>query len=100
MGEEPTHDPFSFLGHPLPPTFDLLRVELAPGCLTTVDEAAWRAAIVIVEQGEIEAEYPDGGRLGFRSGDLLWFDGNPPLVLRNNGVEPVRLAAISRRKAA
>ncbi|MFC7548991.1 hypothetical protein [Plantactinospora sp. GCM10030261] len=81
----------------LSPAFRVLRVELEPGCLTTVDEAAWRAAIVVVEQGVIEADYPGGGRLVFRGGDLLWFDGAPPLAVRNPGPEPVRLVAISRR---
>ena len=60
------------------------------------DEAEWRDALVVVERGEIELECLGGSRHRFRSGNVLWLTGLPLRVLRNRGVVPAVLTAVSR----
>ncbi|CAN5505008.1 hypothetical protein BH20ACT2_BH20ACT2_05930 [soil metagenome] len=87
----------SFLGKPLPPSFALKVVVVAPGTARTYDEAEWRDALVLVEHGRVELECCAGGRTGFGRGDLFWLAGLPLRALHNLGPEPAVLCAISRR---
>ncbi len=72
-------------------------VTVAAGRERTYDEAEWRDALVVVERGEIELECLGGSRHRFRRGDVLWLTGLPLRVLRNRGLVPAVLTAVSRR---
>ena len=72
-------------------------VVLSPGGRRTFDQAEWRGALVVVEQGEIDLVRPDGSRCRFKRGDILWLDGLSLRSLHNAGHERATLVAISRR---
>jgi hypothetical protein len=95
-----TRERLSFLERPLPPAFELRVVVIAPGRERPYDEAEWRGALVVVEQGEIELECVAGGRMGCNSGAVLWLVGLPLRALHNPGPEPAVLAAVARRGPA
>ncbi|WP_329106789.1 hypothetical protein OG792_02005 [Micromonospora sp. NBC_01699] len=90
-------DRVSFLNRRLPPSFELLVIVVAPGRTPEVDDTDWRRAIVVIEYGEVEIEYADGGRQRYGRGDVLCLDGVSPFVIRNQEREPAVLAAVSRR---
>jgi len=50
----------------------------------------------LVESGELELECTRGGSRKFPRGAILWFAGLPLRTLRNRGLEPVVLTAVSR----
>lgn len=83
----------SLLDIPLPPSFRLRVIAVAPGGVRAFARAEWRDALVIVERGEIELEGVDGARMRFRAGAALWLVGR---ALRNPGPELAVLAAVSR----
>jgi hypothetical protein len=87
----------TFLGRPLPPSFELLAVTLPPGARRDFRELEWRDAIVVVERGAIELECTRGGVRRFGRGAVLALDGLPLAAVRNAGEEPVLLIAVSRR---
>lgn len=91
-------DPVSFLGRCLPRTFELRLLALAPGGAHVHDAAAWLAAIVVVERGEIELECSSGTRFRFRRGAVLWLSGLPLRALRNPGLEQTLLVGVARRR--
>ncbi len=68
-----------------------------PGKSAPTTTAEWRDALVIVKRGEVAVECQAGGVIHFVSGDMLWLTGLPLRTLRNEGTEPVVLAAVSRR---
>jgi hypothetical protein len=72
----------SFLGKPLPGSFEIRVVVVAPGR----------------ERGEIELECLGGTGWRFGRGDVLWLIGLPVRTLHNPGREPAVLAAVSRRR--
>ena len=86
----------SFLGRPLPPSFELRVITIEPGGERAYDDADWHDALVMVERGAIEIETLSGGRRAFRHGDVLWLDGLPVRLLCNRGSIPAVLAAVSR----
>ena len=86
----------SFLGRPLPPSFELRVITIEPGGERAYDDADWRGALVLMERGTIELETLCGGGCAFVAGDLLWLDGLPLRLLRNSGSIPAVLAAVSR----
>jgi hypothetical protein len=94
MGD--SRERLSFLGRPLPPSFELRVVAIAPGQERTYDEAEWRGALVVVEHGQVDLECLAGGRLCCHCGDVLWLAGLPLRALRNRGPEPALLSAVSR----
>jgi quercetin dioxygenase-like cupin family protein len=81
----------------LPASFERREVTIAPGGTRPYDEAEWRDAIVVVEQGEIEVEGRCGTRRWFRRGDVLWLTGLPLRALHNHADVPAVLIAVSRR---
>jgi hypothetical protein len=91
--------PLSFLGRQVPAPFERRVVVLAAGDTRGYDDAEWRSALVVVEQGQIELEGLDGSRRRFGCGDVLWLDGLPLRALHNHGPEAAVLAALSRRAA-
>jgi hypothetical protein len=86
----------SFLGGPLPVSFERRVVVVAPGRERLVDAADWQDALVVVERGGIELETAAGARSRFGCGDVLCLVGLPVRSLRNRGREPAVLAAVSR----
>ncbi|MGW4425970.1 hypothetical protein [Streptosporangium sp. NPDC004631] len=95
MNDDPGRLPF--LGKQPPSAFELRRIVLAPGFSADYDESEWRDAIVVVEQGEFEAEGLDGRRRRFGRGDVLWLADLPLRALRNPGRAAAVLVAVSRR---
>jgi hypothetical protein len=87
----------SFLGRPLPPAFELLAIVVPPRGERAFHPAEWRGALVVVERGEIELEWPGGTRRRFRRGELLCVSGLPLRALHNPGSGPAVLVAVSRR---
>ena len=87
----------SFLGKPLPPTFELRLVTIPPGGVRAYQEAEWRDALVVVERGSIELETRHGRRRAFATGDMLCLVGLSLRALHNHGRESVLLVAVSRR---
>jgi hypothetical protein len=92
-------DRHGVVGRPVPPAFALRVVEIAPGRARAYDEDEWRGALVVVEQGVVQLEWLNGGCRRFGPGSTLAFVGLPLCALRNVGVEPVVLLAVSRRRA-
>jgi hypothetical protein len=90
-------DRLSIAGRRLPAAFARREVVIAPGDERPYDPSEWRDALVIVKRGEVAVECRAGGVIHFVSGDMLWLTGLPLRALRNEGTEPVVLAAVSRR---
>jgi quercetin dioxygenase-like cupin family protein len=93
-------EPVSVLGRPLPASFQVRLVVVAPGAARRYDEAEWRDAFVVVERGLIVLESRDGERRRMETGATLWLAGLPLRRLLNPGREPAVLVAVSRRRAA
>jgi hypothetical protein len=70
----------------------------AQGTVPFVDED-WRAALVLIERGEVDLCCKRGGRRRFGKGAVLFFDGLGLKALHNPGLEDVVLVALSRRAA-
>ena len=81
---------------PLPPSFDRLRITLAPGTARLTEAAEWIDCLVMVEGGTVEVECAGGSRHSFSAGDMLALDCLPVRALRNVGVGEVRLLAVRR----
>ena len=92
-------DGLSFLGRPLAPGFAMRVVVVGPGGRRAYDEREWRAALVVVECGEIVLEPLAGSAYRFVRGDVLWLDGLSLRALHNPGREPAMLVAVARRGA-
>jgi hypothetical protein len=90
------HETLSFVDRPLPPIFQVRTVELGPGQDRLIDEAEWRGALVVLEQGEIELESLAGTRRRFERGAILCFAGAGLRAVHNDGSEPALLVAVSR----
>ena len=71
---------------------------LDPGEVRPYRESEWKDALVIVEAGEIDLECTRGGRTTFRSGDVLWLVDVPVVRMRNDGLDPAVIVAVSRRR--
>ncbi len=89
---------FSFLGRPLPQSFELRVVSVEPGREHLYVEDEWRDAIVVVEAGSIDLETTRGARCHFDSGAVLWLTGLSLRALLNLGSEPALLSAVIRRR--
>jgi hypothetical protein len=90
----------SFLGHPVPPSFDVRMVTIPAGTSLDFDERAWRDAIVVLEAGELEVECLRGGRQSFAVGAIMCLAGLELKTLSSTGTEAVVLTAVSRRADA
>jgi hypothetical protein len=88
----------SFLHRKLSASFNKQVVTLAPGASRPYLAHEWRDAIVVVEAGEVALECEDGGRRRFAAGAVMWLAGLGLLALHNDGVDPVVLVAVSRRR--
>jgi quercetin dioxygenase-like cupin family protein len=86
----------SFLGRPLPPSFELRVITIEPGGERAYDDADWRDALVVIERGAVELEGLSGRRYACRRGDVVWLERLPLRVLRNRGRVAAVLAAVSR----
>lgn len=95
MGE--SRNRLAFLERRPDPAFEKRVIVVAPGDTRTYDEAEWRDALVVVEQGEIDLETTAGGGRRFGSGDVLCLTGLPLRALHNRGKKNVVLIAVSRR---
>ncbi len=91
--------PLAFLGDPLPRWVDRRAVIIGPGEVRRYEEAEWRDALVIVEQGEVVLEWTRAGRTTFRAGDVLWLVDVPVRRICNDGDDDAVLVAISRRRS-
>jgi hypothetical protein len=87
----------SFLGHPVPPSFDVRMVTIPAGSSLAFDERAWRDAIVVLEAGELEVECVRGGTRSFEVGAMMCLVGLQLKTLHSTGAEAVVLTAVSRR---
>jgi hypothetical protein len=73
------------------------RVVIAPGTRYPYDATEWSGALVIVESGVVDLEWPTGLTAGFATGSALWLADLPLLALHASGPEPVVLVALARR---
>ena len=73
------------------------RVVIPPGIRYPYDAREWAGALVIVEHGVVDLEWPTGVA-AFATGSALWLADLPLLALRACGPEPVVLVALTRRK--
>ncbi|WP_165521869.1 hypothetical protein [Micromonospora zingiberis] len=89
--------PFSFLRSRLRPELTRRVVALPPGTALDYDEAEWRDAIVVVEQGQVELEAVGGTRQVVGCGDVLWLAALPLRALHNRGAVTAMLVAVSRQ---
>lgn len=71
-------------------------VTLAPGTSRRFDTADWADALVVLKSGELELEALSGYRVRLQPGAIFWLAGLPLRCLRNPGLEPAVLFAISR----
>jgi quercetin dioxygenase-like cupin family protein len=90
-------EPITFLGRPLGPSFRSRTVTIRPGATRPYEEAEWRDALVVVENGVVVVECHAGGRRTFGTGEVLWLTGMGVRALHNEGQESVVLVAVSRR---
>jgi glyoxylate utilization-related uncharacterized protein len=97
MSDGSRSDRISFLSGPLPPSFQLRIVVIEGGQSRAYDDAEWRDAIVVVERGQVDIRCADGDLRCFTRGDILFLEGLSVATLRNPGIEPVVLSAVSRR---
>jgi hypothetical protein len=74
-------------------------IVLAPDDVMIYQDAEWRGAIVVVEDGQIELEGLDGSRQRFVRGAILWLERLPLRALHNRERTPAVLVAVSRRTA-
>jgi hypothetical protein len=88
--------PLSFLGRAPGPRFARKVVELAPGSSRPYDAAEWRAALVVVERGEVELQGVTGAGLRLCRGAVLCLAGLTLRALHNPGAEPAVLVAMRR----
>lgn len=71
-------------------------VTIAPGSARPYHEDEWRDAVVLIGRGRVDFVCDAGGTRSFGQGDVVYMVGLPLRTLRNAGVEPVVLVAISR----
>jgi hypothetical protein len=93
------------LGGRLAPGFRRRVLVLKPGARRAYRPAEWQNAIVMVERGVIQLECRGQTPRGFGPGDLLCFEGLQLDTIRNHGLVPAVLIAVSkvqhkRRKSA
>ena len=81
----------------LPAVFRRRRVVIPAGSRYPYDASEWYGALVVVERGVVELEWPTGVSRGFATGSALWLAELPLLALRAGGPEPVVLVALTRR---
>ncbi len=87
----------ALLGIEVPPAFGRRVLVIAAEGARLYVAAEWRDALVVVHGGEVELERSTGARDTFLRGDILTLDGLPLRCLRNPGVEPAVLVALSLR---
>jgi hypothetical protein len=80
----------------VPAGFVRREVSIAPDDEVAFDASDWRDAIVYLAVGTLEVEDTLGFRGRFESGAILCFDGMPVRAMRNAGVGPLVLVALSR----
>jgi hypothetical protein len=90
-------DRITLLGLSLPASLELRAVVLAPRATLAHDDADWRGALVVVEQGTIDLVTRGGARRRLPRGAVVWLDGLSLGALHNPGPAPAVLAAVSRR---
>ncbi|HET6751655.1 MAG TPA: hypothetical protein VFL71_20615 [Actinomycetes bacterium] len=98
MDDDPRRERLSFLGRRVPPWIERRTVVIPAGDRLADDQARWRDALVVVEEGALELECVGGGRRRFVRGDLLWLSGLPLRALHNPGREPALLTVVARRR--
>lgn len=98
MSEDNEQERLSFLDRPLAAAFVLQVITVAAGVEMIYQEADWRDALVVVENGRIELETLTGSRRGFAAGDVLCLIGLSVRALHNGGPEHAVLVAVSRRR--
>jgi quercetin dioxygenase-like cupin family protein len=79
------------------PTLAKRTVELAPAAVLAYDDESWHDTIVFVTAGEIEVQGSHDERARFGPGDILCLAPFCVRIVRNVGVEPARLLAVTRR---
>ena len=92
-------DPLLLTGRRLPASLRRRSVRIEPGASRPYDDAEWRDALVVLEDGEVELEARCGRRLALRTGAILWLAGLPLRALHNRGTVVATLVAVSRRSA-
>ena len=72
------------------------RLLIEPSRPRHFDADEWRGSLVIVERGELELEWQDGGRLAFSTGDVLCLQGLGLTTLRAVAPTPTLLLVMRR----
>jgi hypothetical protein len=86
----------SFLERRVRAPFEVRWVTIEPGSERTCDGAEWLDALVVLELGSIELEYPSGISRSFETGGVLCLSRLSRGTLRNRGPDLVLLAVVSR----
>ena len=86
----------SLIGRKLSRRFRLELIVLVPGAERPPDAVTRRAALVVVERGEIEIELTNRVCQRFGSGAVLYTAGLPLRVIRNVAPETVLMSFLSR----
>ena len=89
-GDRPT-----FLGRPVPPSFDVRRMEIPAGSERATKPGEWRRALLVVEAGCVEVVCVGGARRAYAAGSLIGLTWLGTERLVNAGPGTVRLLAIS-----
>jgi hypothetical protein len=89
-------DRLSFLERRVRAPFEVRWVTIEPGSERTCDGAEWLDALVVLELGSIELEYPSGISRSFETGGVLCLSRLSRGTLRNRGPDLVLLAVVSR----
>lgn len=97
--DAPGHERLVFHDRGVLASFEFRVVTVPPGASRVYQESDWEDAIVLVEHGRIELECLDGSRQEFGEGDVLCLVGLSLRTLHNRDEEPVRLMAVSRKRA-
>lgn len=87
----------SLIGRKLSRRFRLEQIVLVPGAERPPDAVTQRAALVVVERGEIELELTNRVCQRFASGAVLYTAGLPLRVIRNVAPDTVLMSFLSRR---
>jgi hypothetical protein len=83
----------------LPKGFCRRILRLPPGLELGLERIWARDAIVLVEQGELELEYPAGARGRFGRGSMVPIGPPPVAFLRSVGLDALVVVVVSRQPA-
>jgi hypothetical protein len=96
MANDQSPERVTFLGKPVPATFEMRTLVIEPGDERPYDQEEWRGAIVVIEKGQLDLECTRGGSRRFVEGNVLWLFGLPLRRLHNPGPEPAVIASVAR----